>query len=196
MSRARSAPVNLTRLSDIEVRAIEQMFRLYDSKGTGRIPQHLSRNLCRALGVDVPSHSLPPQGSIKDILAVIDQRMPEPAPVLNGQLETFGQLAGEVEADPAEAEETKTEDEGKANSPSRRILSKSGDKRDKFITTKSINKFMVSIGRPPMSKVELEQMLTGMLDYDDCRPNAAVAVGSFSSDMHSWSRRANVLKDL
>jgi hypothetical protein len=172
------------------------MFRLYDSKGTGRIPQHLSRNLCRALGVDVPAHSLPPQGSLKDILAVIDQRMPEPVPVLNGQLETFGQLAGEIEADPAEAEEVKTEGEGKVDSPSRRSPSKGGDKRDKFITTKSINKFMVSIGRPPMSKIEVEQMLTGMLDYDDCRPIAAVAIGSFSSDMHTWSRRANVLKDL
>jgi len=91
------APTNralptLARLSVSEARAIEGMFRLYDTKATGRIPQHLCHKLCKSLGFDFSVHSLPLNGSLKEILLFLDMRVVEPEPVLFAQMTSFTDL--------------------------------------------------------------------------------------------------------
>ena len=79
----------LTRLTPSEAVAVEGMFRLYDYKSSGRIPQHLAYKLATALGFDVSVHSLPQNGSLKDILLFLDSRIVDPEPVLYSQLHSF-----------------------------------------------------------------------------------------------------------
>jgi hypothetical protein len=79
----------LVRLTPSEAAAIESMFRLYDYKSSGRIPQHLAYKLATALGFDVSVHSLPQNGSLKDILLFLDMRIVDPEPALYAQLHSF-----------------------------------------------------------------------------------------------------------
>jgi hypothetical protein len=92
MAPTHRAIPTLARLSVMEARAIESMFRLYDTKATGRIPQHLCHKLCKALGFDFSIHSLPLNGSLKEILLFLDMRVVEPEPVLFAQMQSFTHL--------------------------------------------------------------------------------------------------------
>ena len=83
----------LTSLTELEAQAIELMFRLFDYNGTGRIPSHLARNLFREMGMDVPVHLLPPHGTLKDILLIADQKIPDPIPALPVALHSFVHMA-------------------------------------------------------------------------------------------------------
>lgn len=170
MSKSLSQLPALSRLTEVEARAIEQMFRLYDYKSTGRIPSHLGRNLCQALGFDVALHNLPPNGTLRDILQLLDQRVPDPLPPLPGGLNSFVNLTG------------------KAVDPEK--------KSEKFITADAINEFMESLGRPPISKTEADILLNGMLAFDDCSSVAAVPTADFVSDMSTYARKNNAIKDM
>ena len=158
----------LTTLTELEARSIELMFRVYDYKGSGRIPSHLAKNLFRELGLEVATHQLPPNGTLKDILLIADQKMPETTPPLPGALQSFVSLSGVV-VDPELV-------------------------HDKRITTDSINDFFVSLGRQPISRIEAEQLLADMLDYDDCSATPAVPIADFVGDMSLYARK-NALKE-
>lgn len=82
----------LVRIAPGEALAIESMFRLYDYKCTGRIPQHLAHKLTTALGFDFSVHALPLNGSLKEILLFLDMRIVDPEPALHAQLHSFTHL--------------------------------------------------------------------------------------------------------
>ena len=189
MSKALPA---LSRLTELEARSIELMFRLYDYKSTGRIPSHLAKNLFRELGIDVAPHMLPPQGTLKDLLLVADQRMPDPLPALPGALQTFVSLVGREPEVVVEDGEGAGAAEGQATTKKAQPPLEPG----KRVTTDGINAFVLSLGRPPIGKIEAEVMLNSMLDYDDCQKTPAVPVSAFASDMNVWARKSNAVKDL
>lgn len=82
----------LVRLSMSEAQAIESMFRLYDYKCTGRIPQHLAFKLTNSLGMDFSQHALPMNGTLKELLLFIDMRIVDPEPSLFAQMHSFTHL--------------------------------------------------------------------------------------------------------
>jgi hypothetical protein len=82
----------LSKLSELEARAVESMFRVYDYQAKGRIPQHLAYKLMLALGFKFSIHSLPVNASLKDLLLFLDVRVPDPEPALYCQLHSFTNL--------------------------------------------------------------------------------------------------------
>ena len=82
----------LSRLSESEARSIESMFRLYDYNATGRIPQHLTFKLCKALGFDFSVHTLPVNATLKELLLFLDLRVVDPEPALFSQMHSFTHL--------------------------------------------------------------------------------------------------------
>ena len=82
----------LSKLTELEARAVESMFRLYDYQAKGRISQHAAYKLTCALGFKFSIHSLPVNGTLKDILLFLDVRVPDPEPALYCQLHSFTNL--------------------------------------------------------------------------------------------------------
>jgi hypothetical protein len=82
----------LSKLTELEARAVESMFRVYDYQAKGRIPQHLAFKLCQALGFQFSLHSLPVNASLKELLLFLDMRVPDPEPALYCQLNSFTSL--------------------------------------------------------------------------------------------------------
>ena len=82
----------LSKLTELEARAIESMFRVYDYQAKGRIPQHLAFKLCQALGFQFSIHSLPVNANLKELLLFLDMRVPDPEPALYCQLNSFTSL--------------------------------------------------------------------------------------------------------
>jgi len=232
----------LVRLSISEAQAVESMFRLYDYKCTGRIPQHLAFKLFTSLGMDFSIHSLPMNGSLKDLLLFLDMRVVDPEPALYAQMHSFTHLVakkidlrrkknkkgpgGGEGDDDAEGEEggefdgaTEMKKEGGGAEGNRQrsssdashgsISSKAkdseegaaigGQSREKYITVDAVNEFMASLGRPPLSKTQLDLMLGNMLEYDDCNESTgditAVSMESFSRDFTNFAKKSNALKN-
>lgn len=184
---SKSALPQLGRLEEQEARAVEAMFRLYDHKSTGRIPAHLAQCLCKQLGIDIALHMLPPNGTLKDLLMVIDQKIPDPAPPLPGSMSSFVNLVGRPRESHPESEEGGGNKEGKGR----------GDNPfEKVITTANITAFLQSLGRPPIQRGEGQLLLQMMLDYDDCTVEAVVPVADFAADMTTYARKTNSIKDL
>ena len=92
MSTNKKALPTLSKLTELEARAIESMFRLYDYQAKGRIPQHLAFKLCQALGFQFSIHSLPVNANLKELLLFLDVRVPDPEPALLCQLNSFTSL--------------------------------------------------------------------------------------------------------
>ena len=197
----------LARITEVEARAIEGMFRLYDYNATGRLPQHLMFKLTSALGFDFSIHSLPLNGSLKELLLFLDMRIVDPEPALMSQMHSFTHLvARKVDltkkhqvGDGEEGENSGNGDEGddEDNTP-KKITPRGGEEDDasvntkgtestptkdrtetkeKYLTTEAINEFMVSLGRPPLNAGQCELLLTSMLDYDDCNERTGGVAG-------------------
>ncbi len=173
MSLKRALPP-LLRLTELEARAIESMFRLYDYKATGRIPQHLAHKLFSAMGFDFSIHMLPQNGTLKELLLFLDMRCPDPEPALHCALHSFIHLVQSKRGD-SDPEELLTE--------------------EKIITAKDINKFMESLGRPPVSVTECNLLLTSMMEYDDCSLVPAVLPETFNRDFATFAKKSNMLKN-
>lgn len=194
----------LVRITETEARAIESMFRLYDYNATGRIPQHLTYKLTKALGFDFSIHSLPLNGSLKEILLFLDMRIIDPEPALNSQMHSFTHLVAKNIDLRKHNRKLASEEEGEdavvshsnSNSPNGPTPRKDDDDatvdtkgtdgtptkdraetRDKYITTAFINDFMTSLGRAPLSEGQCELLLTSMLDYDDCNERTGGMAG-------------------
>lgn len=204
---------SLTRLDISEAQAVESMFRLYDYKCTGRIPQHLAYKLVTALGFDVSIHSLPLNGSLKEILLFLDMRIVDPEPALFSQMHSFTHLVAKkidltakkqnindknskAELDASlNGNDTNGAQDSSGNEPSQDIAVS----REKYITTQSINDFMISLGRPPLRAAQVELLLTSMLEYDDCNETtgqiAAVLPDIFSRDFTTFAKKSNALKN-
>lgn len=82
----------MSKLTELEGRAVESMFRLYDYQAKGRISQHAAHKLTSALGFKFSIHSLPVNGTLKDLLLFLDVRVPDPEPALYCQLHSFTNL--------------------------------------------------------------------------------------------------------
>jgi len=229
----------LVRLTISEAQAVESMFRLYDYKCTGRIPQHLALKLFTSLGMDFSIHSLPMNGSLKDLLLFLDMRVVDPEPALYAQMHSFTHLVaknvdfnrkkgkkkrgegsdedeegGGDEFD-GEAEVKKEAGEGgnrqrsSSDTSDGSVSSQAkdgeegrvvgGQSREKYITVEAVNEFMESLGRPPLSKTQLDLLLGNMLDYDDCNESTggitAVSMEYFSRDFTNFAKKSNALKN-
>lgn len=178
----------LSRLGEQEARAVEAMFRLYDHKSTGRIPAHLAQCLCKQLGIDVSLHMLPPNGTLKDLLLVIDQKIPDPAPPLPGSMSSFVNLVGRPRG--------KQHESGAEGGGAKEGGDREGNPNEKVITTADLTSFMQSLGRPPIQRGEAQLLLQMMLEYDDCASEAVVPIGDFAQDMTTFARKTNSVKDL
>lgn len=82
----------MSKLTELEARAVESMFRVYDYQAKGRISQHAAYKLTAALGFKFSIHSLPVNGTLKDLLLFLDVRVPDPEPALYCQLHSFTNL--------------------------------------------------------------------------------------------------------
>ena len=82
----------MSKLTELEARAVESMFRVYDYQAKGRISQHAAYKLTAALGFKFSIHSLPVNGTLKDLLLFLDVRVPAPEPALYCQLHSFTNL--------------------------------------------------------------------------------------------------------
>ncbi len=218
----------LTRLTETEAMAIESMFRLYDYNATGRIPQHLMKKLTSALGFDFSIHSLPLNGSLKELLLFLDMRIVDPEPALNSQMYSFTHLVAKKidlrkklkpgddddldgeggDADGNNIPNDSTPRGGSGDNDDDASVNTKGtegtptkdrtETKDKYITTESINEFMISLGRPPLSAGQCELLLTSMLDYDDCNERtggmAGVLPEFFDRDFTLFAKKSNALK--
>ena len=214
MSRRTLPP--LVRLTEVEARAIESMFRVYDYKSTGRIPQHLAYKLCCACGFDFSIHSLPANGTLKEILLFLDMRIIDPEPQLYSQLHSFTNLVAKKQEIPPEEEavnddavdRAEGEDEasvggnsiGGASVDSQTGLqSKSKRAEAKVISAAAVNEFYESLGRPPISQSQCDLLLTDMLNYDDCqeltRGVPGVMPEVFIRDFSLFAKKSNALKN-
>ena len=158
----------LLRLTDVEANAIEEMFRLYDYKATGKIPRHLAIKLFKGLGFDLAEHTVPLNGGFRELLMFLDRQCPDPLPSLNCSLYTFTKLAAK----------TRDEETGQTT-----------------ITPQNIADFMESLGRPPCSLLEADLLLTSMLEYDNCEPIPQVLSEYFSKEVTNIAKKTNAMKD-
>jgi hypothetical protein len=156
----------LLRLTPQEAHSVVNIFRVYDYKSTGKIPNYLASKVMKALGFDVNPSSFNSEVSIQEVLLYLDQLIPEPEPALLSSLMSFKQLA---------------------SIPDEELGS--------VITPQAISDFMESIGRPPASLSEASLMLNGMLDYDDCSEIPTVSTEVFNRELINYAKKYNAFKD-
>jgi hypothetical protein len=153
-------------LTTLEVNSITNMFKLYDYKSTGRIPNYLAVKLIESLGLPARHLDLDVEVALAEVLSIVDKLIPEPEPILASSMTSFSALA------------TVTDEDGK-----------------RFITPQAISEFMQSLGRPTTSETEAALMLNSMLEYDDCSKVASVSIDSFNKELTTYAKKQNAFKD-
>lgn len=156
----------LLRLTHSEAQSIAAMFRLYDTRCTGRISNSSAEKLATTLGIRGLDRSMfAGEVGLNELLMTMDQCMPEPEPALLSSLSTFNAL----EAVPSE--------EGPV------------------ITPQIISKFMEKLGRPPALMSEASLMLNAMLEFDDCSEVPVVEAQIFAKELINFAKKHNAFKD-
>lgn len=153
-------------LNGLEVSSVSNMFKLYDYKSTGRIPNYLAVKLIETLGLPARHLDFHSDVTLEEVLQTVDKLVPEPEPILASALQSFNALASAHDED------------GR-----------------KVITPQAVSDFMQSLGRPATSLTEAGLMLNAMLDYDDCSAIASVHVDSFAKEITTFAKKSNAFKD-
>lgn len=179
---------NLQRMTPAEANSIAAMFRMYDHKLTGRIPDYLAIKLITSLGVTVPFMDLPHELNVNEVVSLVDRLLPETEPMLVAALNTFENLSA-IKLAPSENQEESEVDPDPPGSNA--YLRKHGP----VLTPQCIANFMEGLGRPPISMSEATLMLNAMLDYDDCSEVPMVATEVFSKEITNFAKKSNAFKD-
>ncbi len=164
MSRRQKFPP-LIRVTLADAHSVATMFKLYDLKQTGKIKNHLAKNLIRALGFNTDSVVLSSEVSLNEVLLLLDQLTPDPDPPLPSSMVTFTGLAA------------RRTDEGLV------------------LTPQDISDFMEQLGRPPASISEASLLLNSMLEYDDCAEVPKLQADHFVKEVINYSKKYNSLRD-
>lgn len=180
----------LSRLQISEAQCIANLFRIYDYKSTGIIPNHLALKLIRNLGLQISELALPESLSLTDLLVIIDQVMPEPEPIIVGSLDTFNNLVSQSGAAILAQNNTSTKLRNSFSNMETHIQIE-----EKYITAECISDFMESIGRSAVTGNEAKLMLSGMLEYDDCTQSPAVNTEKFNKELITFAKKSNAFKD-
>lgn len=177
---------NLQRMTVPEANAIANMFRIYDYKCTGRIPDYLAIKLIESLGVSAKHLDLPSDLSLNEIVTIVDKLLPEPEPMLVAALTTFSALA---------SVKPKTDEVTPEAALDATGINAHQGPTGPVLTPQSISDFMESLGRPPISMAEAALMLNSMLQYDDCSEVPIVGVDTFAKEVTSFAKKSNAFKD-
>jgi hypothetical protein len=156
----------MIRVTAQEAQSVASMFKLYDIKQTGKIKNHLAKNLVKALGFNTDSIILSTEVSLNEVLLLVDQLMPDPDPPLLSSMFTFSGLAA------------KDSESGAA-----------------VLTPQDLSDFMESLGRPPASISEASLLLNSMLEYDDCAEIPILRAEHFAKEVVNYAKKNNSLKD-
>jgi hypothetical protein len=175
-------------MSAAEANTIANMFRLYDYKSTGRIPDYLAVKLIESLGVSAKHLDLPPDLNLNEIVSIVDKLLPEQEPMLVAALTTFNALASVKPKDELTTPEALAEAIASGN-----FLNQGPS--GPTLTPQSISDFMESLGRPPISMAEATLMLNSMLDYDDCSEVPVIGVETFAKEVTAFAKKSNAFKD-
>ncbi len=156
----------MIRVTNGEAQCIATMFKLYDINRTGKIKNHLARNLIRALGFNADAVILSTEVSLNEVLLLIDQFMPDPDPALMSSMHSFSGLAA-----------------------------KQNEFGSSVLTPNDLSDFMESLGRPPASISEASLLLNSMLEYDDCAEIPVLRADHFTKEVVNYAKKNNSLKD-
>ncbi len=181
---------NLQRMSAMEANAVANMFRMYDYKSTGRIPDYLAIKLIELLGIPAKHLDLPPDLTLHEIVTIVDKLLPEPEPMLVSALTTFNALAALKPK-----EENTPEDLADAAANAAAGTNIYQPPSGPVLTPQSISDFMESLGRPPISMAEATLMLNSMLEFDDCSEVPIVSVDTFAKEATAFAKKSNAFKD-
>lgn len=147
------------------------MFRLYDYKATGLIPNNLAIKLVRSLGFDTVREGVEFSNDVtlNEVLFIVDTIMPNPDPVLLSSLVTFKGLVAKPISE--------------------------FEPNNLYLTPQDISEHMESLGRPPAAAREAKLLLMSMLEYDDCSVDPLLRCEHFNKQIVTYAKKTNALKD-
>lgn len=183
----------LLRLTIREADSIANMFRLYDYKATGKIPDYLAVKLLHTLGFKFNEALLSKEVVLNEILLLVDQMIPEPEPVLVSSLSSFCQMNAVYMENPDHvvSDEAGGTDNGGQSEEGIHFNAP----KHPYITPHCIAKFMEQLGRPPISMNEANLLLNSMLEYDDCSEIPCVSTDIITKELVYFAKKTNAFRD-
>lgn len=165
------------KLTPIQVKAIHSMFRFYDLDLIGKITKPRAIKILNSLGIELyHTHSLNNLISIKELLLYVDDHLPEPDPPLQSELTTFLKLVAKPDVEPG----------GEASAAAYLNV----------IKPKNIMDFYESTDQPiPNSAAVVTQLMTSMLEWDDCNDVPTVTPQVLTRDLTKFAKKSNALRE-
>jgi hypothetical protein len=165
------------KLTSVQIKAVKSMFRFYDLDLNGKITKERAVKILKAIGVEnVSVGSLHSVVNCKELLSFIDEWLPDPDPPLQSELLSFTRLVAKPDAKPG--------DEASEAAYVNVI-------KPKFITD-----FFDSIDQPiPNSAEVISELLTSMLEWDECMADPSLHPNVFMRDVTKFAKKTNALRD-